>query len=172
MDFIKHLRLIPDFPETGILFRDITPLLSSPSIYNKIIDTYIKRYATMKLDAIAVIDSRGFIFGSPVAYALKLPLVLIRKQGKLPSKTFSHSYNLEYGNNILEIHQDAIKPNSKVVLFDDLLATGGTALAAAELIKMCKGNIVEMAFLIHLIKLEGRKILGDYLIYSLIEDGR
>lgn len=161
-----------DFPEQGILFRDITPLLSNPELFQKVIDSFVKRYENMKVDAIAAIDSRGFIFAAPVAFAMKLPLILIRKKGKLPSDTYQESYALEYGTNTLEIHRDSFPENSRVVIFDDLLATGGTALAAAKLIEKSKGHVVELAFLIHLKNLPGEEVLKKHSIYTILEDER
>lgn len=172
MNIYDYIRLVPDFPEPGILFRDITPLLATPKAFDKVMDKFIERYQKMDIDAIAAIDSRGFIFGAVTAYALKLPLILIRKKGKLPADAYQESYNLEYGTSTLEMHKDSLPESARVVIFDDLLATGGTALAATRLIEKGKGVVVELAFLIHLKSLMGEKNLKGFSYYSIISDER
>lgn len=172
MNIYDYIRLVPDFPDPGILFRDITPLLATPEAFDSVMEHFIDRYQKMDIDAIAAIDSRGFIFGAVLAHALKLPLILIRKKGKLPAEAYQESYHLEYGTNTLEMHKDALPEKAKVVIFDDLLATGGTALAATRLIQKSKGIVVELAFLIHLKSLMGEKTLEGFSYFAIISDER
>lgn len=159
MTLASCIRTIPDYPEKGILFRDITTLLNDPVAFRTAIDRLTEHCRKAKPDRIAAIDSRGFILGAPLAYQLGTGLVIIRKQGKLPAATISESYDMEYGTNTIEIHTDAISPNERILLVDDLIATGGTAEAAVRLIRKCGGNIVECAFLIDLPELGGSKRL-------------
>lgn len=168
MDITTLIRDVPDFPKPGILFKDITPLLQSPSGFHTVIDVFAKRYAqhTPAIDVIVGIESRGFIFSAALAYHMELPLVLIRKKGKLPFLKVSHSYQLEYGEDRIEMHEDAIFPGAQVLLVDDLLATGGTALAACHLIEKVGGVVAEVATVIELDFLEGRKKLASYSVYS------
>lgn len=165
----KYIRDIPDFPKKGILFRDITTLIGDSEQFKKVIDVLGERYADKKIDAVVAIESRGFIFGGALAYKLGAGFVPVRKKGKLPCKTFSSTYSLEYGEDCLEIHQDAIKPGGKVLLIDDLLATGGTLSAVSALIEKLKGKIVEIAFIIELEDLKGRSRLKDFPVYSMIQ---
>ncbi len=164
----EYIREVPDFPKPGILFYDITTLLSNPVGFKKSIDILVDRYKNKGVDKIVGIDARGFIFGAALAYKLGIGFVPIRKKGKLPWKTVSASYELEYGSDTIEMHEDALLPNEKVVIIDDLLATGGTMSAAVELVKKQKANIVECAFAIELDFLNGKKRLGDVPVFSLL----
>lgn len=157
-----YIRSIPDFPEPGIIFRDVTSVLQDADGLKLAIDEMVKLLDGVECDVIAGAESRGFIFGMPLAYLLNKPFVLIRKAGKLPCETISKTYDLEYGTATIEIHKDAIKPGQKVVLIDDLIATGGTMKAAAELVEELGGEVVKMLFLIELAGLEGRKVLDGY----------
>ena len=153
---INSIRIIKDFPKKGIDFYDIASLLANPDIFSKVIDEMALKVKKMNATAIAGIDSRGFIFASVIAYKLKLKLIIIRKQGKLPGKTFKSSYNLEYGSNTLEIQKDFINSKDKVVVIDDILATGGTINAAFKLIKKTNANLVGALVLLELVFLNGR----------------
>ena len=168
-DLKECIRNIPDFPKQGILFRDITTVLNDKEKFKKIIDVLSERYADKKIDAVVAVESRGFIFGGPLAYNLGAGIVPVRKKGKLPCKTFSATYALEYGEDTLEIHQDAFKPGARILLIDDLLATGGTLSATIELVKKLKGEIIEAAFLIELSDLNGRAKLKDLPVYSMVQ---
>ncbi|MBI1979343.1 MAG: adenine phosphoribosyltransferase [Elusimicrobia bacterium] len=163
------IRDIPDFPKKGIIFKDITTLLSRGDIFKQVVDQIADHFKSKKIDTVTGIESRGFIFGAPVAYKLDAGLVPIRKKGKLPYKTISATYSLEYGTDTLEMHEDAIQPGTKVLIVDDLLATGGTARATAELVEKAGGTIVGLAFVIELEFLKGRKNLNGYDIFSLIK---
>ena len=153
---INSIRIIKDFPKKGIDFYDIASLLANPDIFSKVIDEMALKVKKMNATAIAGIDSRGFIFASAIAYKLKLKLIIIRKQGKLPGKTFKSSYNLEYGSNTLEIQKDFLNSKDKVVVIDDILATGGTINAAFKLIKKTNANLVGALVLLELVFLNGR----------------
>lgn len=150
MPIKSKVRTIPDYPKPGIMFRDITTLLKDPVGFKLTIDTLVDRYAQMDIHKVVGIESRGFILGAPLAYALGIGFVPIRKRGKLPAQTIGHDYELEYGSDRVEIHTDAIEAGERVLLIDDLVATGGTALAAVELIEQVNGQIVEAAFVIDL----------------------
>lgn len=163
------IRDIPDFPKPGIIFKDITPLIRDKDLFKKVIDEFVNRYKGRSIDFVACIEARGFMFGGALAYELDAGLIPIRKKGKLPHKTRSATYELEYGTDSLHIHEDAIGPGHKVLLFDDVLATGGTAKATAGLIKELGGEIVEIAFLIELEFLKGRDKLKGYDMFSLIK---
>ncbi len=163
------IREIPDFPKAGILFRDITPLLSDGAAFRRVIDLLGERYADQRIDVVVGVEARGFVMGSALAYRLGAGNVLVRKRGKLPFKTFQSTYALEYGTDTLEIHQDAIRPGQRVLVADDLLATGGTISAAADLVRQLGGTIVELAFLIELTDLGGRARLKDYSVFSLLQ---
>jgi adenine phosphoribosyltransferase len=164
----KHIRDIPDFPKEGILFRDITPLLLDPAAFRETVDTLRTRYEGKKIDKFAAIEARGFFFASPIAYQLDAGFVPLRKPGKLPYETISESYALEYGEASLEIHKDAVKPGDRVVIIDDLLATGGTAAASIALIEKLGGEVVEIAFVIELTALGGREKISGTPIFSLL----
>jgi len=165
----RSIRDVPDFPKKGIIFKDITTLLQDPKMFKKAVDAIYKNYKNKKVDCIACVEARGFIFGAVLAYKLNAGLILVRKKGKLPHKTHGITYALEYGKDTLEIHQDAIKPKARVLVVDDLLATGGTITAVCRLMQKLKANIVGVAFLIELKFLSGRKKLKKYPIYSLIK---
>jgi len=168
-DLISAIRDVPDFPKKGILFKDITPLLTQGDLFRKVIDVLAAHYQDKKIEKIVGIESRGFIFGSALAYKLGAGLVPVRKKGKLPYKTVSASYQLEYGTDTLEMHADALSGCARVLIVDDLLATGGTAKATAELVEKVGGKIVSCAFLIELLFLKGRDNLKNYNIHSLIQ---
>lgn len=164
------IRDIPDFPKEGIIFKDIAPLLGDPVQFAKVVDHLKERYAGKKIDQVVGIEARGFIFAATLAYALGAGCVMIRKPGKLPYKTFQQTYDLEYGTDTVEIHQDAIKEGERVVVIDDVLATGGTMAATIDLIRQnFKAEIVEVAFIIELNFLNGKAKLKDLPIYSLIQ---
>jgi adenine phosphoribosyltransferase len=172
MDAIKNkIRTIPHFPKQGIMFRDITTLLKDAQGFRKVIDEFVQRYTGVDIDVVVGLESRGFIIGGAVAHQLGKGFVPIRKAGKLPAKTVSHEYTLEYGKDKVEIHEDAIKKGTKVLVIDDLLATGGTALAAATLIEKCGGKIVEFAFIVDLPEVGGAKKLKEkgYKFFTLCE---
>jgi len=160
------IRDVPDFPKPGILFKDITPVLNDPAVFRQVIDALTTRVRLKNATKIAVIESRGFLFGAPVAHALGLGLIPIRKKGKLPYKTIEESYALEYGTATLEVHEDALKAGDRVVIIDDLLATGGTALAAAHLVEKLGGTVVDLEFLVELAFLNGREKLTGYDIFA------
>ena len=162
-----NIRDVPDFPKPGILFKDITPILSNPKVFDRVIATFADRYRGQKIDAIVGIEARGFIFGSPLARELKTSFIPIRKQGKLPYTTTSVSYDLEYGSATVEMHVDAVKKGQRVVVIDDLLATGGTANAACELVEKQGGKVVECAFVVELEFLNGRKKITQSPVLSL-----
>jgi adenine phosphoribosyltransferase len=168
-DLKQRIREIPDFPKPGILFRDITPLLSDGQAFRQAIDFIGGRFLDRKIDIVVGVEARGFIMGSALAYKLGAGNALVRKQGKLPFKTNRSTYALEYGTDTLEIHQDAIRAGQRVVLADDLLATGGTISAAADLVRQLGGEIVEAAFLIELTALNGRERLKGLPVFSLIQ---
>ena len=159
---------IPDFPEPGIIFRDVTSVLQDPDGLELAIDELQKTLEGVDFDVIAGAEARGFIFGMPIAYNLHKPFVPVRKKGKLPRETVSKTYDLEYGTASIEIHKDAIKPGQKVVLVDDLIATGGTIEAAAELIEELGGEVVKIIFLMELAGLKGREKLAKYDVVSVI----
>lgn len=158
----QAIRNVPDFPKPGILFKDITPILLDPELCRDIVLEFKNRFENNKIDAIVGVESRGFLFGMLMAQELKIPFVTIRKAGKLPYKTISYEYTLEYGSAKMEMHIDAIKPGWNVLIHDDLLATGGTAAASAELIKMQNANVAGFAFLVELTFLKGKERLNQY----------
>ena len=159
---------IPDFPEPGIIFRDVTSVIQDAEGLQLAIDEMQKLLEGVEFDVIAGAESRGFIFGMPIAYNLKKPFVLVRKKGKLPRETVEMSYDLEYGSATIEMHKDSIKPGQKVVLIDDLIATGGTIKAAAKLVEELGGEVVKILFLMELAGLEGRKVLEGYDVESIV----
>ena len=159
---------IPDFPEPGIIFRDVTSVIQDAEGLQLAIDEMQKLLEGVEFDVLAGAESRGFIFGMPIAYNLKKPFVLVRKKGKLPRETVEMSYDLEYGSATIEMHKDSIKPRQKVVLVDDLIATGGTIEAAAKLVEQLGGEVVKIIFLMELAGLEGRKKLEKYDVGSVI----
>lgn len=169
LDLKRYVRDIPDFPTKGILFRDITPLLQHGPAFHQAIRTLASRHHGRKPDAVVAIESRGLIVGSALAYELGIGVIPVRKKGKLPHKTYRAHYTLEYGQDTLEIHQDGLAKDARVLLVDDLLATGGTMAATIQLIEQCGGHIVELAFLIELTALKGRERLTPHPIISLIQ---
>lgn len=162
------IRNVPDFPKAGIQFKDITPVLADARLFAGSIDLLTARYSPGSVDAVVGIDARGFIFAAAAAYRLKCGFVPVRKKGKLPYQTFEENYDLEYGSNTIAIHIDAVKPGSRVILIDDLLATGGTAGAAASLLKRLDVTILELSFLIELSFLKGRERLQGFPVHSLV----
>ena len=165
----NYIRDIPDFPEPGILFRDITPLLRSPQAFNYAIDRLVDRFSQQSFDTVVAVESRGFLFAAPLAYRMGKPFVPVRKPGKLPGITSSAQYLLEYGTNTLEIHVDDIGPGDRVVVLDDLLATGGTLKAASQLVEGCGGVVTRIGLVIELMDLGGREQLKGYDVFSLVQ---
>ncbi len=169
MDFKEKIRVIEDFPKAGISFKDITTLIGDGDTLREAIDQIAKYLKDKKIDVVVGPEARGFIFGVPVAYALGVGFVPVRKPGKLPYETLSMKYDLEYGQDELQIHKDAIKPGQRVAIIDDLLATGGTIKAVADLVEEAGGKVVSLDFAIELTGLNGRDKLAEYDIYSLTE---
>lgn len=169
MDFKEHIRVISDFPKEGISFKDITTLLKNGEAYRAAVDALVEAIKPWQPDVIVGPEARGFLLGAPVAYALGIGFVPVRKPGKLPAKTVNETYALEYGTDTLEVHADAIQPGERVVVVDDLLATGGTMLATANLMQKIGAEMVGMSFLIELTFLNGREKLSGYPVFSLVE---
>lgn len=169
MDFKEKIRVIMDFPEKGIRFKDITTLLKEGKAFHEAIDAIAQPFRNQAIDLVIGPEARGFVVGAPVAYALEVGFVPVRKPGKLPGDTLNHQYSLEYGKDALEVHKDAIQPGQNVLIVDDLLATGGTTKAVIEMVEQLGGKIVGLAFLIELSYLEGRQSLEQYPIVSLIK---
>lgn len=167
-DLVRKIRDIPDFPKPGIQFKDITTLLKDGPSFKAAIDGLLAQIGDRKVDAVVGMESRGFIFGAPIAYALGVGFVPVRKLGKLPADVVSVEYDLEYGSATLEMHKDAITPGARVLIVDDLLATGGTVAGTIELVKQLRGEIVALAFLIELTFLKGRERLQGHDILTLI----
>jgi adenine phosphoribosyltransferase len=168
MDLTAYIRDIPDFPKPGILFKDITPLLAEPAAFQASIEQLADHYRPMAPDAIAAVEARGFLFAGPLALLLNKPLIPLRKPGKLPYRTHALEYELEYSTAELHIHIDAVKPNARVLLVDDVLATGGTMAAGCKLVEKAGGQVLSTAFLVELGFLEGRKKLTGYDVFSLM----
>ena len=168
MDLKEFIRLVPDFPVEGILYRDITPMLREPRAYQYIIDTIYEEYRKHNIDVVLGVESRGFIFAAPVAYKLNASLVPARKQGKLPLQTNKASYSLEYNEDTLELHKDAVANGENVLIIDDLLATGGTIEAAINLVEQSNAKVQGIAVVIELLSLNGRKRLSGYKLESLL----
>ena len=169
----EYVRSIPDFPEPGIIFRDITTILQDPDGLHLAIQSMQDKLKDTEFDVVVGTESRGFIFGVPIAYNLHKAFVPVRKKGKLPCETVSKTYDLEYGTATIEMHKDSVKPGQKVVLVDDLIATGGTMQAAAELVEELGGEVVKMLFLIELAGLNGRKLLSKYDVDAVVSyDGK
>jgi adenine phosphoribosyltransferase len=164
-----YIRNIPDYPKPGILFRDITTLLKDRKAFRQAVQLMTDKYRNKKIDAVVAVEARGFILGGAVAHRLNAGFIPVRKKGKLPAKTHSVTYNLEYGTDTLEIHLDAFGPGTRILVIDDLLATGGTVRAVTDLIQQLKGKIVGIAFLIELVDLKGREKLKGFPLYSLIK---
>ena len=167
MDLKEYIRSIPDYPKKGILFRDITTLIKNETAFAETINQIVERSKNYKVDKIAAIESRGFVFASAVSYLLKKPFILLRKKGKLPAETHSVEFELEYGKATMEIHKDSISHNDSVLLIDDLIATGGTAEAAAKLVEKSGGKVAGFVFVINLFDLNGVKKLKDKSYHSL-----
>jgi adenine phosphoribosyltransferase len=168
IDFKQFIRDVPDFPQPGVIFRDITPLLRNQAAFHQVVDALSDSLAQESLEAVVAIESRGFLFGAPIAYHLDIPFIPVRKAGKLPSAVMSVEYSLEYGTSRLDIHKDALTRGQRVAIVDDVLATGGTALATARLVELVGGQIVALAFLAELSLLGGRERLADYDVRALI----
>lgn len=168
MDLKSLIRVVPDFPEPGISFKDITTLLKDGPALHDVVKSMADAFRDDGVDLVVGVESRGFIFGSPVAYELGVGFVVVRKPGKLPAETYHVDYALEYGTDSLEMHKDAIKPGQRVLIVDDLLATGGTIAAAGDLVRRAGGEIVGYSFLIELGHLRGRRRLGDAKIHSMV----
>ena len=168
-DLSQFIRTIPDYPKPGIMFKDITPLLGNAAAFNAVIEGYANHYKDVPVDVIVGPEARGFIFASALAYRMEAGFVPIRKEGKLPYNTYQVTYDLEYGDDTLTIHQDAFPKGSRVLLCDDVLATGGTLAATIELIEKLGGDIVGIALLIELTELNGREKFGNVPIFSIFE---
>jgi adenine phosphoribosyltransferase len=171
MDLKKYIRSIPDYPKKGILFRDITTLIKNPEAFNSSIDQIIEISKKIKFDKIAAIESRGFVFASAVSYLTKKPFILFRKKNKLPTERHSVDFKLEYGDATIEVHKDSISKNEKILIIDDLIATGGTAEAAAKLVEISGGQVAGFIFIINLFDLPGNDLLKNksYFTESLVE---
>ena len=169
MELEGYIRNIPDFPRPGIQFKDITPLLKSPDAFRQAVDGFAQYCAALAIDAIVGIEARGFLLAAPLAYRLEKPLIPVRKQGKLPFRTTSLTYELEYGNDTVEIHQDAVGRGQHVLIVDDLLATGGTMAATTKLVEATGAQVAALAVLIELTDLQGRAALEGYDLHSLIQ---
>lgn len=169
MDFKEKIAIVPNFPKEGISFKDITPLIGDGKAFQELIDTMAKKLKELKVDYIAGPEARGFIFGVPLAYALCVGFIPIRKPGKLPQETVSITYDLEYGTDTLEIHKNAFKRGDRVALVDDLLATGGTISACAKLIELAGGEVASIDFMIELTELKGRDKLEGYHVESMVQ---
>ena len=169
MELKDYIREIPDFPRPGILFRDITPLLANPAAFGYVVDRFVEHYKERGIDSIAAIEARGFLFGAPLAHRLGLQLVPVRKPDKLPYSSLREEYALEYGTDAVEIHSDGIVPGQRVLVVDDLLATGGTLAATAKLVEKAGGRVAGMALVMELLGLEGRKRLSAYDVFSLVQ---
>ncbi len=169
MDLRDYIRDIPDFPTPGILFKDITPLLAEPKAFASAIDQLAAHYEALEIDAIAAAEARGFLVAAPLALRLQMPLVPLRKPGKLPYRTYGLKYNLEYGSAELHMHVDGIQRGDRVLLVDDLLATGGTMRAGCSLIEHAGGTVASCGFLVELAFLKGRDVLRPHEVFSLIQ---
>jgi adenine phosphoribosyltransferase len=169
MDLAKMIRDVPDFPKEGILFKDITTLIKEPQAFKEVIDCLADHYAGQEIDLVVAVEARGYIFGAPIAYKLGAGFVPVRKEGKLPAETVREEYELEYGTDSVEMHRDAIQPGQKVLIVDDLIATGGSAAATARLVERLGGEVVSIAFLIELTFLKGVEKLKDYDVFTMIE---
>ena len=171
MDLKEYIRSIPDYPKKGILFRDITTLIKNEKAFRSCIDQIVERSKKFKLDKIAAVESRGFVFASAVSYILNKPLIMLRKENKLPAETHSVDFELEYGRATIEVHKDSIKKDEKVLIIDDLIATGGTAEAAAKLIEASNGKVAGFIFVINLFDIGGceKLIKKNYKVENLIE---
>ena len=169
LDLKEHIRDIQDFPVPGVLFRDITPLLQNPPAFQYVVDRLCERYDDQSIDVVMGIEARGFLIGAPMAYQLDKPFVPLRKEGRLPYETRSLQYALEYGENVIEVHTDAVSQGQRVVITDDLLATGGTMAAGAKLVEEMGGVVAGLAVIIELPDLDGRERLSGYDVFSLMQ---
>lgn len=169
LDLKSFIRDVPDFPIPGILFRDITPLLGHGQAFRQAVDALMVPYGKQEIDAIAAVEARGYVLAAPLAYKLGIPLVPVRKPGKLPYATVSQEYTLEYGKNRLEVHEDAVKKGARVLIVDDLIATGGSARASAQLIERIGGKVLGFSFLVELTFLNGREALGGYNVHAVLK---
>lgn len=169
MDLKKYIRDVPDFPQRGVMFRDITTLIKEPKAFRYVIDAFVEKYRNVKIDKIVSVEARGYIFGGALAYELGCGLVPVRKQGKLPAETIRLEYDLEYGKNVIEIHKDGIRKGERILTLDDVLATGGTMLATCKMVEMLGGLVVGCAFVAVLSYLPGTKTLKEYNIFSVVE---
>jgi adenine phosphoribosyltransferase len=169
MDLRTYIRDIPDFPKPGILFKDITPLLAEPAAFRHSVELFVQKYRGARVDAVAAAEARGFLFAAPVALTLERPLIPLRKPGKLPYRTHAHAYDLEYGSAELHMHIDAVHAGSRVLMVDDLLATGGTMKAGCQLVEKAGGVVVGCAFLVELMFLHGREKLAPAEVFSVIQ---
>lgn len=169
LDLKEYIRSIPDFPKTGILFKDITTLLKDKKAFKEVINSLADKFKHKKVDTVVAVEARGFILGGALANKLNAGFVPVRKKGKLPSQTNSVTYELEYGTDTLEMHRDAINPNARVLIVDDLLATGGTVKAVTDLVKQSQARIVGTAFLVELTDLKGKEKLKEHPVFSLIK---
>jgi adenine phosphoribosyltransferase len=168
MDLARHIRAVPDFPKPGILFRDITPLLADPAALGEAIDRLIEPWRGERIDAIAAIEARGFLFAAPAALALGVGVIPVRKPGKLPAATIAHEYDLEYGRDRLEMHSGVLAEKARVLVIDDVLATGGTAAACMRLVEVAGGEVVGAAFLVEIEPLGGRERLAPHRVESVL----
>lgn len=169
MDLKRYIRDIPDFPQKGVMFRDITTLLKEPEPFKYVIDTVVDKYKDQKVDKLVSVEARGYIFGGAIAYLLNCGFVPVRKPGKLPAETVGLEYTLEYGTNTIEMHKDAIEPGERVLVFDDVLATGGTVQATCKLIEQLGGKVVACVFIGDLTYLKGSEKLKGYEVFSLVQ---
>lgn len=169
MDLAKMIRDVPDFPKEGIIFKDITTLIKDAGAFREAVDSLADHYAGQDIDLVAAVEARGYIFGAPVAYKLGAGFIPVRKMGKLPAETLRQEYELEYGTDSVEMHKDAIEPGQKVLIVDDLIATGGSAAATARLVERLGGKVVGIAFLIELAFLDGVEKLEGYDVFTVIQ---
>jgi len=168
VDLTRHIRAVPDFPKPGILFRDITPLLADPAALVEAIDRIVEPWRDVPIDAVAAIEARGFLFAAPAALELGVGVIPVRKPGKLPAATIAHEYDLEYGRDRLEMHSGVLPDGARVLVIDDVLATGGTAAACMRLVETAGGNVVGAAFLVEIAPLGGRERLAPHRIESVL----
>jgi adenine phosphoribosyltransferase len=169
MDLEKMIRDVPDFPKEGIIFKDITTLIKDPQAFKEAVDILADHYADQRIDLVAAVEARGYVFGAPIAYKLGAGFILVRKAGKLPAETLREEYELEYGTDAVEMHKDAIQPGQRVLIVDDLIATGGSAVATARLVERLGGEVVGIAFLVELTFLHGVEELKGYDVYTVIQ---
>jgi adenine phosphoribosyltransferase len=169
MDLAKMIRDVPDFPKEGIIFKDITTLIKDPEAFKEAVDVLADHYADQEIDLVAAVEARGYVFGAPIAYKLGAGFILVRKAGKLPAETLREEYELEYGTDSVEMHRDAIQPGQRVLIVDDLIATGGSAAATARLVERLGGEVVSIAFLVELAFLNGVEKLKGYDVFTVIE---